>query len=116
MHGNRLDFNLLRAGELPRMMEIEDVLSVERIGGFGGFGLPSSHLKSRGELSTSELSAEELRKIDAMFRGDTQVGPTMLDGFRYRITRKIGNDVHTIEVPEEGVPLPIRNCVKDVIE
>lgn len=97
-------------------METGDVLSVERLGGFGGFGLPNSHLKSKGELSTSRLSAEEARKLDAMFRGEAQVGPTKTDGFRYRITRKIGNGVHTIEVPEENVPLPIQNCVKDVID
>ncbi len=116
MHGNRLNFNLLRAEESTKKVEKQDQLKVERVGGFAGFGLPGSHLKSKGEVSISKLSAEDVRVIDALFRGDAHVGSKVPDGFRYRITRKIGNDLHTIEVPEENVPLSIRNCVKDTLE
>ena len=116
MHGNRLDFNLLRAEESPKKMENQDQLKIERVGGFGGFGLPGSHLKSMGEISIAELSPEDLRTIDALFRGDARVGSDMPDAFRYRITRKIGNDLRTIEVPEGNVPLSIQNCVKDTLE
>jgi hypothetical protein len=116
MHGNRLGFNLLRAEESPKKMENQDQLKIERVGGFGGFGLPGSHLKSMGEISIAELSPEDLRAIDALFRGDAHVGSDMPDAFRYRITRKIGNDLRTIEVPEGNVPLSIQNCLKDTLE
>ena len=97
-------------------MEKTDQLKVERIGGFAGFGLPGSRLKSKGEVSISELSADDLKTINRLFKGDVHLGREMPDGFLYRITRKIGNDLQTIEVPEENVPMDIRNCVKDTIE
>ena len=97
-------------------MEDQYLLSVERVGGFAGFGLPGSHLTSKGDVSTSDLSSADLRIIDALFQGDADVGTTVPDGFRYRITRKIGEDVQTVEAAEEKVPLALRNCVKDTIE
>jgi hypothetical protein len=115
-HGNRLNFNLLRAEELQEKVKEQDQLKVERLGGFGGFGLPGSHLKSKGEVSISKLSPDDLQKINGLFKGDVPLGTAMPDGFRYRITRKIGDDLQTIEVPEENVPMPIRNCVKDTLE
>lgn len=115
-HGNRLGFDLLRAEDPQEKVEKQDQMKVERLGGFGGFGLPGSHLKSKGEVSISELSPDDLQKINGLFNGDIPLGTAMPDGFRYRITRKIGDGVQTIEVPEENVPMPIRNCVKDTLE
>lgn len=93
-------------------------LSVERIGGLGGFGLPGSHLKSKGEISTNALSQEELRKLDAYFEGtlSTKSSSKTADGFKYRITKKVGADLKTIELSEELTPALIRNCVKDTLE
>jgi hypothetical protein len=111
-----LNFNLLRAEELQEKVEEKDQLKVERVGGFAGFGLPGSHLKSKGEVSISELSADDLQTINGLFKGDVHLGTAVPDGFLYRITRKIGDDFQTIEVPEENVPMAIRNCVKDTLE
>lgn len=97
-------------------MEDQDKLKVERVGGFAGFGLPGSHLKSKGEVSMSDLSPDDLKTIDGLFKGDVHLGTALPDGFRYRITRKIGDKLQTIEVPEENVPMSIRNSVKDTLE
>ena len=97
-------------------MADQDLVKIERVGGFAGFGLPGSHLKSRGELSVSELSPTDLRALDALFQGNDQAGEPMPDGFRYRITRKIGSTEHTIEVPEHSVPPALKNSVQDTLD
>jgi hypothetical protein len=91
-------------------------LQVERIGGFAGYGLPGSHLKSRGELSMSELSPADLQAVEALFQRKSQPAAPKPDGFVYRITKKSGSDSQTIEVPEDSVPMVIRNSVKDTLE
>ena len=88
----------------------QDQLKVERIGGFAGFG--GAHLKSRGELSTSELSPADLAALEALFHDDTHAGAANPDGFVYRITR----NEQTIEVPEHKVPEAVKNSVKDTLE
>lgn len=92
----------------------QDQLKVERIGGFAGFGGP--HLKSRGELSTTELSPADSDALDALFQEDTHAGAANPDGFVYRITRNVGGNEHTIEVPEHKVPEALKNSVKDTLE
>ena len=89
-------------------------LKVERIGGFAGFG--GSHLKSRGELSTSELSPADLAALDTLFADDTHAGAANPDGFVYRISRNVGGSEQTIEVPEHKVPEALRSSVKDTLE
>jgi hypothetical protein len=101
---------------VPKEMADQDRVKIERVGGLGGFGLPGSHLKSRGELSTSELSPADLEALDALFKADSAVGESMPDAFRYRITRKIGANEQTIEVPEDSVPGSIKSCVKDTLD
>jgi len=97
-------------------MADRDLVTIERVGGFAGFGLPGSHLKSRGELSTSELSPADLQALDALFEADPPAGESMPDAFRYRITRKIGTNEKTIEVPEHIVPASLKNSVKDTLD
>lgn len=97
-------------------MEDLDLLKVERIGGFCGFGLPGSHLRSKGEISISELSPEDLGVIDKLFRGNLHFASSKADAFFYRITRKIGDSEQTIEAPEELIPLSVQCCVKDILE
>lgn len=97
-------------------MENADKIQVERIGGFGGFGLPSSHLKSRGEISGAELSPDDARTLEALFDGSAAGGAPMPDAFRYRLTRKVGDQLQTVEVPEDSVPEAVRNCVRDYLE
>ncbi len=97
-------------------MKDHDLLSVERVGGFAGFGLPDSHLRSKGKVSISELSPEDLRVIDELFRRDSHLEILKPDNFLYHITRRVGNKQQTIVVPEENIPLSIRSCVKDTLE
>jgi hypothetical protein len=114
--GNRLDFNVLQAEENKKKMENPDQLKVERVGGFGGFGLPGSHLKSKGEIALSTLPHDDVLAIDALFQGGAHLGAAKTDGFIYRITRQTGTAATTIEVPEEQVPASIRSTVKDTLE
>jgi hypothetical protein len=97
-------------------MADQDRIKIERLGGFGGFGLSGSHLKSRGEVSESELSPADLKSLDALFKGSAQHEDPKPDAFRYRITREVGGSEKTIEVPEHKVPDAIKNSVQDTIE
>jgi hypothetical protein len=94
----------------------EDRLKIERVGGLAGFSLPGSHIKSGGELALSKLSPVDLKALDALFHGGATAGAPKPDGFVYRITRTIGNALKTIEVPEDHVPMVIRNAVKNTLE
>ena len=90
-----------------------DRLKIERVGGFAGFGGP--HLKSRGEVAVSDLSAADQKTLDALFADPKKVPaahPGQADAFTYKITR----GARTIEVPEHAVPSTIKNSVKDVLE
>ena len=90
-----------------------DRLKIERVGGTAGFGGP--HLKSRGEVALSDLSAADQKPMESLFADPGKVPaahPGQADAFTYRITR----GAHTIEVPEHAVPSTIKNSVKDVLE
>lgn len=90
-----------------------DRLKIERVGGLAGFGGP--HLKSRGELALTDLSAADHKTVEALFANPKAAGaapPGQADAFRYRITR----GTETIEVPEHAVPAAIRNSVKDTLD
>ena len=91
-------------------------VQVERIGGFAGFGLPGSHLRSRGELALSELSAADRNALDTLFDKKGSAEPPKPDSFRYRITRESAEGPQTIEAPEHQIPMALRNCVKDVLD
>ena len=93
-----------------------DQLKIERVGGLAGFGLPGSHLKSKGEVSMSELSPSDRSALDALFDGKAKTAQPMPDGFRYRITRQTAKGPQTIEIPEDHVPMVIRNSVKDELD
>ena len=93
-----------------------DRIQIERTGGFAGFGLPGSHVRSRGEIVLSELSSADRAATDALFDSKGGAEPHMPDGFRYRITRQTATGPQTIEVPESKVPAALRDSVKDVLE
>ena len=93
-----------------------DRIQIERTGGFAGFGLPGSHLQSRGEMALSELSPADRTAIDALFESKGSAESPMTDGFRYRITRQTAGGTQTIEVPESKVPAALRDSVKDVLK
>jgi hypothetical protein len=87
-------------------------LTIERLGGFGGFGLPGSHIRSRGTLETAALSPDVRAKVDELFDAGSGGAPTP-DGFRYRITRVTPGGSQTIEVPESVVPEELQDSVTD---
>ena len=90
-----------------------DRLKIERVGGVAGFGGP--HLKSRGEVTLSDLPAADQKTVESLFADPGKVSaahPGQADAFTYRITR----GGKTIEVPEHAVPSTIKNSVKDVLE
>ena len=111
-----MGYSDLLAQALPAKAESVDRLTIERVGGLAGFGLPGSHLKSKGEVALSELSPADRNALDALFDSKEKSTPSMPDAFRYRITRQTPKGPQTIEVPEDRVPLILRNSVKDQLE
>jgi hypothetical protein len=105
------------AQPLQRKAETVDRLQIERIGGFAGFGGP--HLKSRGELTLSDLSPADRQAIEVLFNDPQKAVPAHpgeADAFRYRITRQTAAGAQTIEVPSNAVPAALRDTVRDVLE
>ena len=92
-----------------------DRIQIERTGGFAGFGLPGSHVQSRGEMALSELSVADRAAVDALFASKGGAAAPMPDGFRYRITRQTAGGAQTIEVAESKVPAAVRDSVRDVL-
>ena len=92
-----------------------DLLTIERLGGLGGFGLPGSRIRSRGSISMSGLSADARSQVESLFRDRVQGmnTPATPDVFRYLITRQTPHGDETIEVPEFIVPEELRAIVKD---
>jgi len=88
-------------------------LKVERLGGFGGFGLPGSHLRSRGEIDSAQLSPAERAQLDALFDQPPPGATPMPDGFVYRLARQTAGGEQTIDLVEAQVPIAIRACVTD---
>jgi hypothetical protein len=94
-----------------------DRVQIERIGGLAGFGGP--HLKSRGELALSDLSAADRQAVEGLFKEPQKAAPAPpgpVHPFRYLITRQTASGPQTIEVPESAVPAVVRDSVKDVLE
>jgi hypothetical protein len=92
-------------------------LSIERIGGIGGFGLPGSRLTSRGSLPFESLSPADQATVEALFRSGGQSASSLAPHeFRYRITRTTASGPQTIEAAESQVPPAVRNSVKDELQ
>ena len=95
-------------------MSEQQIVDVERIGGFGGFGLPGSRIRSHGQLPWSQLSAADRKAVEHLLA--RKAGPPTgegADGFRYRITVQRGGQPVTVEGAEDDVPVLLRNCVRD---
>ena len=94
----------------------DDRLTIQRLGGLGGFSLPGSHIKSGGELALSRLSPADAKALDALFDRNVRAAAAVKpDGFTYRLTRTLGGSAKTIDVPEDQVPMSVRNAVKDTL-
>jgi hypothetical protein len=94
------------------------MLTIERVGGFAGFGGPGSRIRSRGSYPFEKLSPTDQAKVENWFRsrGQSAAGPPIPDAFRYRITRDTPNGQETVEVPESAVPPVLRDSVKDELQ
>jgi len=113
--GTTWGFSSVRAAQAEDM----DRIQIERLGGLGGFGLPGSHLKSKGDVSASDLSAADRKRLDDLFGSKapaSQTSPDAVHAFRYRITRQTPSGQKTVEVPEDLVPESLRDSVKDTLE
>ncbi|HPU15240.1 MAG TPA: hypothetical protein PK808_04075 [Polymorphobacter sp.] len=89
---------------------------IERIGGLGGFGLPGSHIESKGELSSKTLSPATQARVDRLFAtyGTGKAAAARgADSFSYKIRRTTVNGVQVITVPEAEVPAELRDSVTD---
>jgi hypothetical protein len=87
-------------------------VTIERLGGMGGFGGPN--IKSEGQIESSDLSADDQAKVEKLFEGGS-IPPVKNtnDVFNYRITRQKDGRSQTIEVPESLVPAALISSVKD---
>lgn len=93
------------------------VLTIERIGGLGGFGLPGSRIRSRGTISLDALSAEDRDHVMALFASHAASTPAgHPDGFIYRLTRRTAAGDETVEVPESAVPQALIAGIRDEID
>lgn len=91
-------------------------LTIERIGGLAGFGGKNAHLQSRGEIDTENLSDDDKKTIEDLFRSSGTPGESLArDVFRYRISRMTPNGMESIEADEESVPVAVRKSVRDEI-
>jgi Emfourin len=89
-------------------------VKVERMGGLGGFGLPGSRLRSRGEIDTDHLSAADRQAVDALFEGSAQPGSSKPDAFRYRLTcHDDTGGTRTVEAAQDQVPQSLQDCAQD---
>ena len=94
-------------------------LLIERLGGLAGFGLPSSPLKSRGELDLSKLPQTVRQHIEELFNKPPSAEPARpgpVHPFRYRITRQTDSGSQTVEVPFDAVPSVVHESVKDTLD
>jgi hypothetical protein len=100
------------------------MLTIERISGLAGFGLPGSRVKSCGQIASEQLSARDQQLVAAIFaqrgrktqrgRKAQRVGATAVrDGFSYRISRPSGTGLERVEVAEAALPAALISCVKD---
>jgi emfourin len=91
-------------------------IKVERVGGFGGFGLPGSRIQSKGRVELGKLSEPDRAAIEDLFDSPRPHAPSSPDAFRYRLTRDSSAEEQTVEVPEHQVPQAVRECVRDELK
>ncbi|MBO9680541.1 MAG: hypothetical protein J7556_20105 [Acidovorax sp.] len=97
-------------------MNQDSSIEVERLGGFAGFGGPGARIRSCGVLEWSQLSSDECQALAQQFTEITSVeaaGRLAADGFQYRITATVNGTIRTIVLPEQSVPVALRDCVRD---
>ena len=89
-------------------------LTIERLGGFAGFGAPPAKIRGRGRVDLDRLSANDRATVDALFASDPHTPhQSSADAFRYKISRGSGEHAESVEVPEGALPSSITSAVTD---
>jgi hypothetical protein len=83
---------------------------IEPLGGYVGGSL--GHLRSRGRMAWSALSAADQARLDVLFAQRKPVNANL----RYRLTRDGPNGPETVEVPADAVPEALIKSIKTTIE
>jgi hypothetical protein len=102
MEGSRL---------VKELIKTMSILTVEKVGGFGGFG-GNSHLRSRGQINIAKLSKEDKKAVDELFAAQ---GTVSTNTFRYKISRVTSKGIEIIEADESKIPAAVQQCVTDEI-
>jgi len=93
-------------------------IQVERFGGFGGFGLPGSRVRSLGQVDLSTLDPADRATVERLLsaRRPPRAGAGA-DRFVYRLTPLQADGQAAaapgVEVPEEALPAAVAACVRD---
>jgi hypothetical protein len=95
---------------------VTDEVKIERVGGFGGFGLPGSRIRSEGRVDLNQLPQADREVIEKLFKAAHPRTLSSPDAFRYRLTRSSPGGEQTVEVPEHQVPQALRDRVKDQLK
>ena len=93
-----------------------DEIKVERFGGLAGVGLPGSHVKSRGHVALSALSAKDQAKVAALFEAEAADAPDAPDAFYYHLTRDTPKGPQTVRVAHDALPEAVEGCVVDELD
>lgn len=95
------------------------LIQVERLGGFGGFGLPGSRVRSVGQVDLRELAPADRAAVERLLsaRRPHRPGTGGADRFVYRLT-PVGRPGEAasapgVDVPEEALPAAVAACVRD---
>ena len=65
-------------------------------------------------MDLDQLSASDRAAVDALFTRYRDTTPTPRpDAFRYKISRKSGESIETVEVPEGALPFSVMSVVQD---
>lgn len=88
-------------------------IDVERFGGLAGYGMPGSHIRSRGHVLAQDLNPSEQALLRELFLAPAEAPTWVRDAFRYHLTRQSDCGPQTVIVAESMVPEPIRDCVRD---
>jgi len=90
-----------------------DHVKIEKMGGTVGFGGP--HLKSKGELTLSDLSAADRQAVENLFKQPTKPAQSTHD-VRYHLTRQTPTGLQEAFVLHDDAPEVVKGSVKDVLE
>lgn len=90
------------------------IIHVEKLGGLANFGGTQARIRSRGQIDTAALSADDQKSVDSLFQtSGASKPPKGADGFRFRISRTTAAGPETVEAPETHIPAALQSCVTD---